>query len=77
MALPKTRLTRAIRALKKAAGSRPFVLVIEMAHEEAPLTNVKVHSRENMAAWQVKGLLHHGLDAPFGPDAPPCDEECS
>lgn len=70
MAQPKTRLDRAIRMLKKAAGSRPFVLVIERAHEDAPVTNVSVVSREDMASWQILGLLHHGLRADFGPPPP-------
>jgi hypothetical protein len=63
MAVKPTRLLRAIRILKKAAGSRPFVLVVETAHDDAPRSRVKFSCGDNMASWQVKGLLHEGLDA--------------
>jgi hypothetical protein len=69
MAVKPTRLLRAIRILKKAAGSRPFALVIESAHEDAPVSRLKLICRENLAAWQVRGLLHSGLAADLGDGA--------
>ncbi len=56
----KTRLARAIAELKVAAGTRPFVLVIEKAHKAAPDSRVEVHRGENMACWEALGILRAG-----------------
>ena len=55
-----TRLTRAIAELKAAAVGRPFVLVMEKAHAVAPRTSVTLYSGDDMAVWQVLGLLQEG-----------------
>lgn len=65
---------RAIDELKAAAGSRPFVLVIEKAHRLGPKTNVAIYATDSTATWEVLGLLREGqIRAECSYTAPPED----
>lgn len=71
-----TRLERAIRILKKCAVGRPFVLVVETAHADAPKTRVRFYNGDNMAGWQVKGLLCEAMDSTRAAcDEPPEEDD--
>lgn len=52
-----TRLSRAIRILAKAAGDRPWTLVVEHCHHEATQSSLSYSSGPNVTHWQALGLL--------------------
>lgn len=52
-----TALDRAIADLKHAMGDRPFVLVYERAHPDAPIYRVQVCDGDNMPHYVALGLL--------------------
>lgn len=60
MKVEGTRLSRAIGVLKGALGTRPFVLVVERAHKEAPKSRLTFHVNDDASLWQVIGLLRAG-----------------
>lgn len=53
-------IERAVEALEKASGGRPFVLVYERRAKTASSTALTTHVPRGQTTYETLGLLHEG-----------------
>lgn len=54
---PRLRVKEAVRALERALGDRPFILVYELAHRNSEVSHLRVHEPPSQPIYVSLGLL--------------------